>query len=89
MGRPHANLSYKIHNPVGTRLLTLLRLGPSHLSEHKFRDKFGDFVIPLCFCSIKPETIFHFFLHCHNFLYIRRKCFGKMKLLDETLLHLN
>ena len=37
MGRPHANSTYRIHNPVGgIRLLTRLRLGLSHLNEHKF-----------------------------------------------------
>ena len=32
---------------------------------------------------------FIFFLHCHNFLNIKRKLFDKIKLLDETLLQLN
>ena len=44
---------------------------------------------PLCSCSIKPETTLHFFLHCHNFLKIRRKLFDRIKLLDETLWQLN
>ena len=43
----------------------------------------------LCFCSIKPETTFHFFLHCRNFLNIRRKSFDKIKFLVEVLLQLN
>ena len=89
IGRPHANSTYRIHNPVGIRLLTRLRLGLSHLNEHKFRLNFADCVIPLCSCSIKPETTLHFFLHCRNFLNIRRKLFDKIKLLDETYLQLN
>ena len=44
---------------------------------------------PLCSSSIEPETTFHFFLDCHNFLNIRRKLFDKIKLLDETVLQLN
>ena len=44
---------------------------------------------PLCSHSIKRETTLHFFLHCHNFLNIRRKLFDKVNLLDETLLQLN
>ena len=40
---------------------------------------------PLCSCSIEPETTFHFFLDCHNFLNIRRKLFDKIKLLDLQL----
>ena len=35
------------------------------------------------------EKLYAFFLHCHNFLNIRRKLFDKIKLLDETLLQLN
>ena len=85
-GRPHANSTYRIHNPVGIRLLTRLRLGLSHLNEHKFRH---NFVNPLCSCSIKPETTIHFLLHCRNFLSISRNLFEKIKLLDETLLQLN
>ena len=52
VGRPHANFTYRIHNPVGTRFLTRLRLGLSHLNEHKFRHNFADCVNPLCSCSI-------------------------------------
>ena len=85
MGRPHANSTDRIHNPVAIRLLTRLRLGLSHLNEHKFRHNFADCVNPLCSCSIEPETTLHFFLHCHNFLNIRRKLFDKIKLLDLQL----
>ena len=89
MGRPHANSTYRIHNLVGIRLLTRLRLGLSHLNEHKFRHNFADCVNSLCSCSIKTETTIYFFLHCRNFFSIRRKLFDKIKLLDETLLQLN
>ena len=89
MGRPHANSTYRIHNQIEIRLLTRLRLGLSHLSEHKFGHNFADCVNPLCFCSIKSETTLHFSLHCRNFLKIRRKLFHKIKLQDETLLQLN
>ena len=89
IGRPYANSTYTIHNPDGKSLLRRLRLGLSHLNEHKFRHNFADCVNPLCSCCIEPETTLHVFLHCHNFLNIRRKLFDKIKLLDETLLQLN
>ena len=89
MGRSDANYTYRIHNLVGIRLLTRLRLGLSHLNEHKFRHNFADYVNVLCSCSIKLETTLHFFLHCRNFLNIRRKLFDKIKLIDETLSQLN
>ena len=87
MGCP--NSTYKIHNSVGIRLLTCLRLGLSQLNEHKFRHKFADLVSRLCSFSIKFETALQFFLHCHNFLNIRRKLSDKIKVLDENLLQLN
>ena len=61
MGCPHANSTYKIHNPIGIRPLTHLRLGVNHLIEHKLRQNLADYVNPLCSCSIKPGTTFHFF----------------------------
>ena len=57
MGRPYANSTYIIHNPIGIRLLTRLRLGQSHLDYHKFRHNFADCVNPICFRSETPETI--------------------------------
>ena len=89
MGPSHANAAYRIHNPVGIRLFTCLYLGLGHLNELTFWHNFADCVNPLCSCSIEPETTLNFFLHCHNFLNIRRKLLDKIKLLDETLLQLN
>ena len=48
-GRPHANSTYIIHNPVGLRLLTRLCPGLSLLNEHKFRHNFTD-----CVCVFIP-----------------------------------
>ena len=86
MGRAHANSTYRIHNPVGIRLLTRLRCGLTHLNKHKFRHNFVDCMNPLCSRSIEPETTLDFFLNWHSILSIRRKLFDKIKLLDETLL---
>ena len=40
--RPCSNSIFDIHNPVGIKLLTRLRLGLSPLHEHKFRHCFQD-----------------------------------------------
>ena len=61
MGCPHANSTYKIHNPIGIRPLTHLRLGVNYLIEHKLRQNLADYVNLLCSCRIKPGTTFHFF----------------------------
>ena len=40
IGRPMQNSIYNIHDPVGIKYLTRLRLGLSHLNEHKFKHNF-------------------------------------------------
>ena len=86
MGLPNANFTYKIHNPIRIRLLTRSGLGLRHLNDHECRYDFADCVNPLCCCSIERETTLEFFLHCRNFLNIRKKLFDQIKTLDETLL---
>ena len=44
-----------------------LRLGLSHVREHKFLHHFNDTLNPLCPCNSEVELVFHFFLHCHFF----------------------
>ena len=61
------NSIYNIHDPVGIKYLTRLRLGLSHLNEHKFRHNFQDCLNPLCSCSLQVETTNHYFLHCHYY----------------------
>ena len=51
IGRSAPKPVYNIHNSNGLKLMTRLRLGLSHLNEHKFNHNFKDCVNPLCFCS--------------------------------------
>ena len=51
----------KIYEPLGKKLLTRLRLGFSHFSEHKFKHNFADSLNPLCSCSLETESTPHFF----------------------------
>ena len=37
-----ANLLYGVHNPVGVKYITRLRVGLSHLRSHKVDDNFRD-----------------------------------------------
>ena len=46
-----------MHNPHEIKLLTRLRVGLSHLREHKFRQNFQDSLDPLRKCS----------WHCSNY----------------------
>ena len=62
--RLNSNCVFNINNPLGLRLLTRLRIGFSHLKEHKLKYNFQD---SLCSCGIAVESTVHFFLHCPNF----------------------
>ena len=65
--RPVQSNIYNIFDPQGLKLLTRLRLGFSHLNEHRFRHNFQDCINPLCSCSLEIEDTSHYLLHCHNF----------------------
>ena len=67
-----ANPIYNIHDPLGIRLLTRLRLGLSHLDEHRFSHNFDNCINPLCTCTLETESTTHFFLHCHFYTNIRK-----------------
>ena len=91
------NSIYNIHDPVGIKYLTRLRLGLSHLNEHKFRHNFQDCLNPLCSCSLEVETTNHYFLHCHYYNDIRKTLLVTVKeitniclsdFIDETLVNL-
>ena len=79
IGRPVQNSIYNMHDPVGIKYLTTLRLGLGHLNEHKFRHNFQDYLNPLCSCSLGVETTNHYFLHCHYFNDIRKTLLDTVK----------
>ena len=62
---------FNIYDPQGSKLLNRLRLGFSHLPEHKFRHNFADTVNPLCSCALETESTDHFFLRCQNYASFR------------------
>ena len=69
--RPTENEIFNIHDQVGTKLLTRLRLGFSHLCQHKYWHNFEGILNSLCLCSIETETTLNFFLRCQFFNDIR------------------
>ena len=50
---------YNIFDPIGLKFLTRLRLGFSHLNEHRFRHSFQDCMNPLSSCSLEIEDTSH------------------------------
>ena len=71
-------------------LLTRLRIGFSHLREHKFRHGFQDTVETFCNCrSNAIENTEHYLLQCSNFTVERLVLFDKLRTLHITLIPLN
>ena len=62
--RPTPNRTFNCHNPIGIKLITRLRLGLSHLRDHKFKHNFLDCLNPTCCCGKDTETTVHYLLHC-------------------------
>ena len=48
----HENSLFSIHDLVGTKRLSRLKLQFSHLKKHKFRHSFSDTVIPMSCTAI-------------------------------------
>ena len=49
------------HDRVGIKLITRLRIGFSHLNNHKFRQNFKDAINPLCSCGKAIESAIHYY----------------------------
>ena len=73
------NNIFNIFDPQGLKLLTRLRLGFSHLNEHKFRHNFKECVNPVCSCSLEIEDTSHYLLHCHHFTLYRIDLMNSVK----------
>ena len=66
--RPTPRGFFNCHNHKGIRLMTRLRLGLSHLCEHKFNHNFQNCINLLCSCAIDIESKSNFFLNCPLFV---------------------
>ena len=85
--RPTANNILGCYNLTGIKYLTRLRLGLSHLHEHKFKNNFQDTLNPLCTCGCSFENTCHFLLHLHNFLTERNTLLNKITNIDSNILN--
>ena len=83
------NSIFDIYNPYGIKLLTRLRLGLSHLNEHKFKHGFNDTINPICICGGDIESINYFFLHCPEYCEARQTLFDNIQSIDKMLLSQN
>ena len=74
--RTNAYDVYNIHDPIGLKFLTRLRLRLSHL-----RQNFLDTLNPLCSCSLETESVSHYLLRCP--LYAQNR-----KIILDNLVHI-
>ena len=87
--RHETNNIPNVHNAKGVKPLTRLRVGVSHLKEHKFRHNFEDTINPLCSCGNFVESTAHFFLHCTHFSNERLTHITKIKDIDKRIFEEN
>ena len=87
--KPKPSPLSNIHNSSGIKLLTKLRLGLSHLKEHKLNHSFDNYVNPFYTCSLEPESTSHFFLHCHHYNTIQSILFKDLKSAGKNLFKLS
>ena len=83
--RPSTSKVYNINATVGIKLITRLRLGFSHLREHKLKHNFQDTLNPLCSCSTEVESTSHYFLRCHFFDALRATLMNDLRYIDSDL----
>ena len=70
-------------------ILNRLRIGFSHLREHKFRHNFSDTNDLFCNCRTNSiETTEHYLFHCPNFSFHRKTLFENLQKLKISLLPL-
>ena len=86
--RPSANSLFNCHNPKGIKFITRIRLGLSHLHEHKFKHSFQDSLNPFCSCRFDIESTAHILLHCPTYIIERRTLLSTLVNIDNNLLDL-
>ena len=87
--RPTANSTFGTNDVSGLKLLTRLRVGFSHLREHKFKHNFQDTSNSLCPCSLEAEDTYHFFMHCQNLSHKLNVLFDDLNSINSDILKKN
>ena len=87
--QPKPNSIYNCHNPKGIRLITRLRLGLRHLSEHKFKHSFQNCLNTPCLCGNDIDTYSHFLLHYTTYSNERMTLLNKIKNFNYGILVLS
>ena len=85
--RPSPDSTFNCHNLRGIKLLSRLRLGLSHLREHKFKHCFQDSLNPFCnYEKGEVETSSPYLLHCSNYSEERLALLNTTKNIEMSIL---
>ena len=87
--RPVPNSLFDACDPLGIQLLTRLRVGLSHLHDHKFKHGFRDTINPLCPCNMETESVSHYYLRCLFYINERLSLINDLLLIVPGILQLN
>ena len=85
----HSKKFFNCYNHKGIRLMTRIRLGLSHLREHKFNQNFQICINSLCSCGMDIESTSHFFLHGPLFDDKRIALLSTLSKIDWNLIETN
>ena len=80
------NKTFNCHNLIGIKSVARLRLGLTHLQDHKFKHNFLDCLNPICCCGSDIETTVHYLLHCPIFSEERSIFLNNIRSIDENVL---
>ena len=80
---------FNVSDSLEIKALTRLRLGLSHLREHKFNHNFQGTINPLCFCSLESESTTHYFLRSQNFTDLRKCLMNELIKINSCILTLD
>ena len=80
---------FNVFDSLEIKPLTRLRLGLSHLIEHKFNHNFQDTINLLCLCSSESESTTHYFLRCQNFTDLRKCLMNELNKINSCILTLD
>ena len=84
--RPTPNNVFNCENHRGIKLVTKLRVDPSHLHEQKFKHSFQDTLSPIYSCGFDVELTFHCILRCPMYNNERHTLLSTTKNIDCRLL---
>ena len=86
---PEPNQVFNVGSSEKLKFLKRIRLGLSHLVDHKLRRNFQDYVNLICSCGLEMEASNHHLSFCSNYHGSGINLFEKVNKIDSTTLKQN